>query len=201
MEGLASHADLISLSAHKMYGPMGIGALFVSRNVREYLTPLMYGGSQQDGLRPGTLPVPLCLGMGQAASICGGESGELDRTHVRNLRDRFVNRLVGKDGSIILNGPALDRRHPGNANLQFVGLDAQEILGALQPHVAASSGSACMSGIPEPSYVLRAIGLSADQANSSLRFSFGKGNTVEEVDRSIELIMDAVGRVASHSVG
>ena len=169
---IAEYADLISLSGHKIYGPQGIGALYVRRDLQTEIEPLIYGGGQQNGLRSGTVPVPLCVGMAAAAAIVEAE-GSRERPELAKQRNLFVNLLSDSGFSITINGPAWDRRHPGNANLRFDGWAAQDILGALQPGLAASTGAACTSGIPEPSHVLSAMGLSVNEADSSVRFSFG----------------------------
>ena len=188
---LALHADLISLSAHKIYGPQGIGALYIRREVQECIEPIIYGGGQQAGLRSGTVPVPLCVGMAAAAEIVGSPEGTHERERVGRQRDSFVEMLQGSGLPVAINGSVSSRRHAGNANLRFDGLVAQDLLGALQPRVAASTGAACTSGIPEPSHVLRAIGLNAAQAESSVRFSFGRFTTDEEVREAGRLVIEA----------
>jgi cysteine desulfurase len=180
-------ADLLSLSAHKMYGPKGIGALFVRRELQDQLEPLIYGGGQQRNLRSGTVPTALCVGMAAAAGLLYGEKAEKERDSIRALRDRFVDGLSRLEWPVAINGPLIGR-HPANANVSFEGFAAHDILGALQPMVAASTGSACTSGIPEPSHVLRAIGLSDKQARSSIRFSLGRHTTAGDVDEAIGLV-------------
>ena len=191
---LAAHADLVSLSSHKMYGPQGVGALYIRRDLREQVEPVLYGGGQQGGLRSGTTPVPLCVGMAAAAEIARSAEGACERERVAHLRDAFVGSLRCGDIPLIVNGPAANGRHPGNANLQFSGCNAQDVLGSLQPHLAASTGAACASGVPEPSHVLRALGLSEAEAVASIRFSFGRFTTDEEVEVAGELVLDAIGR-------
>ena len=188
MTQMASQADLISLSGHKLYGPKGIGALFIKRDVQHLVEPIIYGGGQQNGLRSGTVPTPLCVGMASAIDILRSAEGPSERRRVARQRDYFVNLLREESLSLVLNGPTDCFRHPGNANLRFPGLVAQDILGSLQPHLAASTGAACTSGIPEPSHVLRAIGLSEMEAESSIRFSFGRFTTDNEIE-------EAIGRV------
>ncbi len=189
---LASHADLVSLSGHKMYGPKGIGALYIRRDLHDHVEPLFYGGGQQSGLRSGTVPVPLCAGMAAAAEILCGEEAEVERTRIEGLRDSFVHSLREGPFSPRLNGPKGNSRHPGNANLRFVGFSAQEILGALQPDLAASTGAACTSGIPEPSHVLGAIGLSPPDADASVRFSFGRFTTERDIASGARLVTEAL---------
>ena len=145
----AEHTDILSLSGHKMYGPQGIGAVFIARGLQDRLEPLIYGGGQQNDLRSGTVPVPLCVGMGAAADLLTGENADEDRNELRRRRDLFVKRLKDSNRPVSENGPRADARHPGNANICFAGFSAHDILGALQPRVAASTGSACTSGIPE----------------------------------------------------
>ena len=189
---LALHADLISLSGHKAYGPQGIGTLYIRRDIQERVEPLVYGGGQQGGLRSGTVPVPLCVGMAAAAEIVGSAEGEDERARIRQQRDWFVEVVTGSRHPIVVNGPMGEHRHPGNANLRFDGLAAQDILGVLQPRVAASTGAACTSGIPEPSHVLCALGLSSEQADASIRFSFGRLTTNLEVDEAAHLVIKAI---------
>ena len=192
MSDLALHADLLSLSGHKMYGPQGIGALYIRRDVQERIEPIIYGGGQQAGLRSGTVPVPLCVGMAAAAEIVGSAEGVGERARIGRQRDSFVAVVKGSRHPVVANGPMGNLRHPGNANLRFEGLAAQDILGALQPRVAASTGAACTSGIPEPPHVLRALGLSSDQAESSIRFSFGRLTTNQEVNEAAHLVTKVI---------
>ena len=189
---LALHTDLISLSGHKAYGPQGIGALYIRRDIQERVEPIIYGGGQQAGLRSGTVPVPLCVGMAAAAEIVGSAEGVGERRRIGQQRDWFVEVVKGSSHPLVVNGPMGNLRHPGNANLRFDGLAAQDILGALQPRVAASTGAACTSGIPEPSHVLRALGLSAEQADSSIRLSFGRFTTDAEIERAAHLVVKAL---------
>lgn len=192
LDRIADFADLISLSGHKMYGPQGIGALYVRRDLQTSIEPIIYGGGQQGGLRSGTVPLALAVGMGKAAELISREKASHERRRIGDLRDRFFEGLNERIGSVVMNGPQSDYRHPGNANIQFPGMDAERILISLQPRVAASTGSACTTGIPEPSYVLKAIGLSSDQADASLRFSIGRFVDQDMVDEAIELIAEAV---------
>ncbi len=189
---LTSHADLVSLSGHKIYGPQGIGALYIRREVQGRIEPLIYGGGQQEGLRSGTVPVPLCVGMAAAADILRTPEAPKERARLARQRDTFLHLLKTGPFPIALNGPVGDRRHSGNVNVQFTGFDAPGILGALQPRLAASTGSACTSGAPEPSHVLRAIGLSDLQSESSIRFSFGRFTTDEEIEEAARLVAQAL---------
>lgn len=195
LEGIGKHADLVSLSAHKMYGPMGIGAAVISRHLQGQIEPLIYGGGQQNGLRSGTVPVPLCVGMGAAAELLADDEAEERRAALRRRTDTFVEKLKSLPWPIAANGPAGHARHPGNASICFAGFVAHDILSALQPRLAASTGSACTSGIPEPSHVLRAIGLNGDEAESSIRFSLGFGTSDEDIEEAVGLIKETLERL------
>ena len=192
VKNLASHADLISLSGHKVYGPKGIGALYIRRDVQDRIEPILYGGGQQAGLRSGTVPTPLCVGMAAAVDILRSQEGSEERKRVAGQRDSFVRLLQERSSTVAINGPTGELRHPGNANLRFDGLVAQDILGSLQPHLAASTGAACTSGIPEPSHVLSALGLSITEVESSIRFSFGRFTTQAEVEEAAHLLTESV---------
>jgi cysteine desulfurase len=161
------------------------------------IEPLIYGGGQQKGLRSGTVPVPLCVGMGAAADILTADDADQKRALLRNRRDVFIEKLRRLPWPIVVNGPEGNARHPGNANIRFVGFSAHEILAALQPHLAASTGSACTSDIPEPSHVLKAIGLNTDDAESSVRFSLGFGTTDEDVAEAVKLIGERLARLSN----
>ncbi|MDE0343138.1 MAG: cysteine desulfurase family protein [Deltaproteobacteria bacterium] len=190
--GLAAHADLLSLSGHKMYGPKGVGVAFIARSLQDRIEPLIYGGGQQGGLRSGTLPVPICVGMGAAAHLLNSEEAEGKCCELRRRRDDFVRRLTGLNWPIWTVGPRDVARHPANASICFHGFIAHEILGALQPRLAASTGSACTSGIPESSHVLKAIGLGGDDAEATVRFSLGFGTTDDDVEQAIALIKEVL---------
>lgn len=188
---VADIADIVSLSAHKMYGPKGIGAAFIRRDLQHDIEPLIYGGGQQRGLRSGTLPTPLCVGMGAAARLIS-ESGNNERKAIAELRDLFIAKLKELHIGIKLVGPPLAVRHPGNVNLQLRGINAQHFLSMLQPKLAASTGAACTSGFPEPSHVLRAIGLTSDEAESSIRFGIGRQTTKDDILTAVKIIEGAV---------
>ncbi len=196
LRSLGGLVHMLSLSAHKMYGPKGIGALFVRRELQDRIEPLIYGGGQQGNLRSGTVPTALCVGMAAAAELLNREENEV----VRRLRDRFIEGLGQLRWPIKLNGPAGSNRHPGNANMQFKGFSASDILSVLQPRIAASTGSACTSGTPEPSYVLRAIGLSEEEAGASIRFSIGRHTTASDIDEAVSLIAQALLKLSSVDV-
>ena len=196
---LAEHAEVISLSAHKMYGPQGIGALCIRRELQDRVEPIIHGGGQQNGLRSGTLPLPLCVGMGAAADIVAGDDAVKERVRIARQRDRFIRLLENGGARVIVNGPVPANRHPGNANLRFDGYDAHDVLGALQPQLAASTGAACASGIPEPSHVLHAIGLATEESDASIRFSFGRFTTDSEIDTAARLVLQALQSLPSQS--
>ena len=193
---LAEHTDFLSLSGHKMYGPKGVGVAFIERTLQDRIEPLIYGGGQQNGLRSGTLPVPLCVGIGAAAESLIGEDSKEKRSEMRRRRDALVHRLKGLSWPVSLIGPEGEARHPGNASICFHGFSAHEILGALQPGLAASTGSACTSGIPEPSHVLRATGLDSDDADASVRFSLGFGTTDQDVEQAVALIEEVLAKLS-----
>jgi cysteine desulfurase len=192
LEVRALDLDLVSLSAHKLYGPKGIGALFVRRRPRVRLEPLFDGGGQERGLRSGTLAPFLCVGFGTAAALARAEmAAESDRLWIlhRRLKQRLAEAIPGA----VFNGDP-ERRIPGNLNLAIPGLDAQALLRAL-PELALSTGSACTSAEVEPSYVLRALGLPDDLAAGAIRIGLGRMTTVAEVDLAAERIAAAAGRL------
>jgi cysteine desulfurase len=189
------NVDLMSLSAHKVYGPKGIGALYVRRDSRIRPKPIIHGGGQEFGLRSGTLPTPLCVGFGEGCRIINVENDAMNAS-LTGMRDYFLQRLLEAVPSIKVNG-SMGSRHPGNLNVQFPGLEAETILNGLQPHVAASTGSACTSGQPESSHVLSAIGLSQKEAQSSIRFCIGRYTTINEVDWAIARIRSTVENIVA----
>lgn len=189
--------DLLSASAHKLYGPKGVGLLYVSsRRPRIRLEPQLDGGGQEHGLRSGTLNVPGIVGFARAAEIAVDEMKE-EAARIRELRDRlYVQLSAGLDG-VTLNGPKLDRpdqRLPGNLNVSIGFVEGQALLLEL-PALCVSSGSACTAAHPEPSHVLRALGLDADMARSSLRFGIGRFNTAEEIDAAAAMVIAATRRL------
>ncbi len=173
-------ADLVSLSAHKIYGPKGVGALYVrGSSPRVRLTPLFDGGGHERGMRSGTLPVPLIVGFGTACALAGTEM-TAEAIRLRNLRERLHACIIGDVDEVFLNGHPTERL-PGNLNLSFAHVDGSALLMNLR-NVAVSSGSACTSADPEPSYVLRALGVPDDLAHGSLRFGLGRFTTEEEIN-------------------
>lgn len=188
--------DLMSLSAHKCYGPKGVGALFVRRRPapgvrRVRLEPLLYGGGQERGSRSGTLNVPGIVGFGRAASL-GAAALPEEAERISDLRDTLFERLRARAPGVRLNGHPTERL-PGTLNVSFPNLDVGDLLGAL-PDVAASAGSACASSNSEPSHVLKAMGLE-DASSAAVRFSVGRFNTSDEMERVAALVARAVGEL------
>jgi cysteine desulfurase len=180
--------DLASISGHKMYGPKGIGALYVRRRPRARIAPLIDGGGQERGLRSGTLPTPLIVGIGAAAAIAQAEMTQ-ESIRLIHLRRRFLARIEKLVPGIQVNGDA-ERRLPGNLNVSFPGVNAAELMENC-PAVAVSSGSACSSAALEPSYVLRALGFSDERAAASIRVGLGRMTTEGEIDRAADLLAAA----------
>ena len=193
----AAKIDLLSISAHKLYGPTGIGALYVRRRPRARLEPLFDGGGQERGFRSGTLPAPLCIGFGKACAIARAELGEEAARLVR-LRGRFLARLRARVAEVRLNGAA-EPRLPGNLNLAFPGIDAEKLLEAC-PEVAISTGSACTSASVEPSYVLRALGIDEALARGSVRIAFGRFSSEAEIDFAADALAAGVAALRAGSL-
>jgi cysteine desulfurase len=181
----------LSLSAHKVYGPKGIGAAFLRRDLQERIEPLIYGGGQQRNLRSGTLATPLCVGFGKAVELLSNFYWTEGFTQLAQLRDQLERGLSASGLSITVNGQRA-QRHPGCTNICFIGSQAEDILAAVQPSLAASTGSACTSGTIEPSHVLRAMGLPDEDAAASVRFSIGRYTSASDVDRAVDLLHRAV---------
>ena len=187
--------DLMSFSAHKIYGPKGIGALYVRRKPRIRLEAQMHGGGHERGMRSGTLATHQIVGMGEAFRIAKEELAQ-DEAHVITMRDRLWAGLNDME-QVFINGDA-DKRYPGNLNVSFNFVEGESLIMALKD-LAVSSGSACTSASLEPSYVLRALGLNDEMAHSSIRFSFGRFTTEEEIDYAIDLIKKAIGHLRDMS--
>ncbi|MCP5346650.1 MAG: IscS subfamily cysteine desulfurase [Gammaproteobacteria bacterium] len=183
--------DLMSLTAHKLYGPKGIGALFVRRKPRVRIEPQMHGGGHERGMRSGTLPTHQIVGMGEAYRIAREEMHE-ENARILALRNRFLNGLKDVE-EVYVNGD-LEHRVPGNLNVSFNFVEGESLMMALRD-LALSSGSACTSASLEPSYVLRALGLNDELAHSSLRISIGRFTTEEDVDYAVAKIHDAVAKL------
>jgi len=187
--------DLMSISGHKMYGPKGIGALYVRRRPRVRLNPQIDGGGQERNLRSGTLPTPLCVGLGTACQIASDELVQ-EAQRIGDLRDFLYEGIAERLTDVTVNGD-LNHRLPGNLNLSFADLDSETIISAL-PDIAISSGSACTSNSIEPSYVIRALGLSEEIARNSFRFGIGRFTTKAEIDYVIERLTDEVVSLRAH---
>lgn len=184
--------DLMSISGHKIYGPKGIGALFVRRRPRVRLEPQMDGGGQERGFRSGTLPTPLCVGLGAACVLAATEMHQ-EAARLRDLRDGLLRAIVAGVPEAVVNGD-LERRIAGNLNIAFPDIEGEALLIRLK-EIALSSGSACTSAAVEPSYVLRAMGLDAGLAQASLRIGLGRFTTKAEVDYAAERIIGEVRRL------
>ncbi len=184
--------DLASISGHKIYGPGGIGALYIRRKPRVRITPLINGGGQERGLRSGTLSTPQVVGLGKAAEIAKNEMAK-DYAHVKKLSDKFLNIIQSNAKDVILNGDK-ERRYPGNLNLSFSYIEGESMILAIKD-LAVSSGSACTSSSLEPSYVLRALGLDEAMAHTSIRFGFGRFNTEAEIDYAAELVLSNINKL------
>jgi cysteine desulfurase len=189
--------DLLSLSGHKVYGPKGVGALYVRRkDPRVRLDPLIDGGGHERGMRSGTLAVPLIVGLGAACELCGNEmDGETRR--LLALRERLQSGITSKLEDVYLNGHPVERL-PGNLNLSFAYVEGEALMMGIKD-VAVSSGSACTSASLEPSYVLKALGVGDELAHSSIRFGLGRFNTEEEVDFVVEDVVRAVNHLRQMS--
>ncbi len=191
VDARAAGVGLLALSAHKLYGPKGVGALVVSRREpRVRLAPQMHGGGHERGLRSGTLNVPGIVGLGEACALAGAAL-EDDARRIAALRDRLEALLLEGLEGVERNGPRAERL-PGCANLSFAGADAEDLLVRLGGRLAVSSGSACSSADLEPSHVLRALGLAPGRVASSLRFGLGRTTTAQEVERAAALVVEAV---------
>jgi cysteine desulfurase len=208
----SSRVDLASITAHKIYGPKGVGALYVrARNPRVRLAPVLHGGGHEGGRRSGTLNVPGIVGFARAAEIALAEMPE-ESARLRALRERLNDGITGRVEGTSLNGPPLprladggalapgeeERRLPGNLNVSFAGVDGEALLASLKD-VAVSSGSACTSASLEPSHVLAAIGVPAPLAFASLRFGLGRWTTAEEIDFAVATTAQAVARLRENS--
>jgi cysteine desulfurase len=188
--------DLMSISGHKIYGPKGIGSLYVRRKPRVRLVPLIVGGGQERGFRSGTLPTPLCVGLGEAAEICSKEM-ESEAKRLKKLQDRMLKGLNDKLTDIIVNGD-LDRRIPGNLNISFAYVEGESLMMGIKG-LSVSSGSACTSASLEPSYVLRALGVEEEMAHTSLRIGLGRFTTEQEVDTAVDELVRHVNKLRAMS--
>jgi cysteine desulfurase len=192
----AAKADLVSLSAHKMYGPKGVGALYVRRKPRVRIAPQIDGGGHERGMRSGTLNVSGIVGFGAACELAQHEM-DSEAVRLKALRERLWKGLSAKLDMTIVNG-SMEHRLPGNLNVSFAYVEGEALMMAIK-EVAVSSGSACTSASLEPSYVLRALGIEEDMAHSSIRFGLGRFNTEEEVDFVVDLMVRAVSKLREMS--
>lgn len=188
--------DLMSISGHKIYGPKGIGAMYVRRRPRVRLQSIISGGGQERGMRSGTLPTPLCVGLGKACEVAQEEM-EADTKHITRLSERFLHGINSQLDHVVLNG-SKEHRYIGNLNLSFACIEGESLLMAIK-EIAVSSGSACTSASLEPSYVLRALGVDEDMAHTSIRFGIGRFTTEEEVDHAVALCVKHVNRLREMS--
>lgn len=188
--------DLMSLSGHKIYGPKGVGALYVRRRPRVRLEPLIHGGGQERGLRSGTLPPALVVGFGAACAVAARDM-PADEAWITRLSGRLLNGLTSQIEQVYINGSTA-QRYAGNINISFAGIEGESLLMALKD-VAVSSGSACTSASLEPSYVLRALGVDEELAHTSIRFGLGRFTTEAEVDYAVALAVKHVQRLREMS--
>ena len=188
--------DLMSISGHKIYGPKGIGALYVRRKPRVRLVPLIVGGGQERGFRSGTLPTPLCVGLGEAAEICLKEM-DAEAKRLKKLQERMLKGLHAKLPEIYVNGD-LEQRIPGNLNISFAHVEGESLMMGIKG-LSVSSGSACTSASLEPSYVLRALGVEEEMAHTSLRIGLGRFTTEQEVDTAVADLVHHVTKLREMS--
>lgn len=184
------NADSLSLSGHKIYGPGGIGALIVSMVAAWRPEPISFGGGQEAGLRPGTLPVALCAGLGEACRLITDGSIE-ERRRIADLRDRFHQMLLAHCPELVVTSEK-SARHPGCLHVRLPNVDASDLLLKLQPMVAASTGSACTSGVIGPSHVLSAIGMNDTEASECIRFSVGRFTDIEQINSAVTIIKNII---------
>jgi len=187
--------DLASISAHKIYGPRGVGALYMrKRGKKVKLSPIQFGGGQEAGLRPGTTNIPGIVGMGKACELQMQDAAK-NTAHIRMLRDRLQAHIFSALEGVTLNG-CPDHRHPGNLNISIPHLTGEDLIGAL-PHLIFSNSSACTSGSTEPSYVISALGVSDEVLKGAFRFGISKSLTIEDIDYAGEQIVEAANRLQS----
>ncbi len=187
--------DLMSISGHKIYGPKGIGAIYIRRKPRVRIKPIISGGGQERGIRSGTIPTHLAVGLGKAAEIAKSEM-QKDYAHIKKLSDKLYHALT-KLTHVYLNGDR-EKRYLGNLNFSFAGIEGESMIMAIKD-LAVSSGSACTSASLEPSYVLHALGVDDDLAHTSIRFGIGRFTTEEEIDYAINLITSKVEKLRNLS--
>tara|TARA_B100000989_G_C19477310_1_gene443513 strand:+ start:86 stop:1306 length:1221 start_codon:yes stop_codon:yes gene_type:complete len=188
--------DAMSISGHKIYGPKGIGALYVRRKPRVRIKAMMSGGGQERGMRSGTLSPALCVGLGEACRICYEEMDK-ENSRLITLKNRFYDGITSKCKDVYLNGSS-EFRIPGNLNISFAYVEGESLMMGIKD-LAVSSGSACTSASLEPSYVLRALGVEEELAHTSLRIGIGRFTTEKEIDKSVNDIVNEVNRLRSLS--
>jgi cysteine desulfurase len=192
----AMNIDLMSISGHKLYGPKGIGALYIRKKPRVRLSALIHGGGQERGFRSGTLPTPLCVGLGEACRLAAMEM-DTEHSRLETLRNAFLETLQEHLSDIYINGSML-HRIPGNLNISFAFVEGESLMMGIKD-LAVSSGSACTSASLEPSYVLRALGVTEDLAHTSIRFGFGRYTTKADIDVAASLIIEKVNKLRALS--
>jgi len=183
-------ADFLSFSAHKIYGPKGVGALFIRRGLKESIAPLIFGGGQESGLRAGTLNVSGIVGFGRAAEIAKTEL-QTEARRLQTFSDRFLSEISARVQGIALNGPAKNRL-PGNLSLRISGIDNARLIGLIQHKLAVSTSSACQSASKTPSHVLQALKLSGEAQRASIRIGFGRFNTEEELTSAVNALAEGI---------
>lgn len=196
MDVEAMNIDMMSISGHKIYGPKGIGALYVRRKPRVRLMALISGGGQERGMRSGTLPTPLCVGLGKACEIAQNEMAS-ESERLKKLQDRFLNGIRKELDQIYINGD-MEHRIPGNLNISFAFVEGESLMMGIK-NLSVSSGSACTSASLEPSYVLRALGVEEELAHTSLRLGFGRFTTESDIDKAVHDITSAVKKLRAMS--
>lgn len=192
----AMNIDLMSISGHKIYGPKGVGALYVRRRPRVRIDAIFSGGGQERGMRSGTLPTPLVVGLGEAARIAGLEMKN-DAERIRFLSDKFLRAVMENVPDVFMNGDR-EQRIPGCINLSFAYIEGESMIMSIK-RLAVSSGSACTSSSLEPSYVLRAIGVGEDLAHTSIRFGIGRFTTEAEIDEAIKIVTGSIEKLRAMS--
>ena len=185
---VCEHVDVASFSGHKIGGPQGIGCIYISASIQQDFTPLILGGGQQNGIRSGTLPLPLCIGLGQAFA----DLASYDFAQIRQTRNMLFKSLQTSVNGVKLNGPELENRHACNLNVFFPNIQNTDLIAALQPNLSVSSGSACGSGNIEPSYVLRALPTQTDISRHSIRMSVCENTTQEDINEAVRLITQVI---------
>lgn len=191
-----SKIDLASISGHKIYGPKGIGAMYIRKKPRVRIVPIINGGGQERGMRSGTLPTPLIVGLGKAAEIAKAEMAD-EYIRIKYLSDKLMNRIQDGAKDVFLNG-SKENRYPGNINLSFAYIEGESMILAIKD-LAVSSGSACTSSSLEPSYVLKSIGVGDELAHTSIRFGIGRFTKEEEIDFAADLILSKVEKLRNLS--